>query len=244
MPTVPPPSRDAALETRIFWERFKVEIAVVFLIALLAILGFGVYRFYSDRRNSAASAFLGNARTTEDYQQVIARYPNTPAGADAYLLLAQAQRNEKKFVDSNVTLDLFIGKYPSHEFVATAQMAMAANLESMGKSDEALTKYQKIAVTYPKNFNAPLALFSQVHILKLKNQIQEARLACEKILTDYRDSFWAGEAARELRLLKPIGPSQPGARSTVPRFLAAPSPARPALQPPSASASGAKKPNP
>src|SRR6266567_2507692 len=226
MPTIPPPSRDAALETRVFWERFKVEIAAVLLIALLAIVGFGVYRFYSDRRNAAASALLGNARKTEDYQQVITRYPNTPAGADAYLLLAQAQRDEKKFADANATLEVFIAKNPDHEFVATAQMAMAANLESLGKTDEALSMYQKIASSYPKNFNAPLALFSQVHILKMKNQTQEAHLVCEKILTDYRDSFWTGEAARELRLLKPIGPSQPAARSTIPQFLAAPSPAK------------------
>ena len=224
MPTVPPPSRDAALETRVFWERFKVEIAAVLLIALLAIVGFGVYRFYSDRRNAAASALLGNARKTEDYQQVIARYPNTPAGADAYLLLAQAQRDEKKFADANATLEIFIAKNPDHEFVATARMAIAANLESTGKIDEALSMYQKIAASYPKNFNAPLALFSQVHILKLRNQTQEARLVCEKILTDYRDSFWAGEAARELRLLKPIGPPRPAARSTIPPFLVAPNP--------------------
>src|SRR5712692_2929663 len=224
MPTVPPPSRDAALETRVFWEKFKVEIAAVLLLALLAIVGFRVYRFYSDRRNSAASALLGSARSTEDYQQVIARYPDTPAGADAYLLLAHAQREEKKFADANATLEVFIAKNPDHEFVATAQMAMAANLESLGKTDEALSMYQKIAATYPKNFNAPLALFSQVHILKMKNQTQEARLVCEKILTDYRDSFWAGEAARELRLLKPIGPPRPAARSTIPPFLVAPSP--------------------
>ncbi len=226
MPTVPPPSRDAALETRVFWERFKIEIIVALLIALLAIVGFGAYRFYSDQRSSSASALLGKASKAEDYQQVIAQYPNTPAGADAYLLLAQAQRDEKKFTDANATLDLFIAKHPDHEFVATAQMAMAANLESMGKTDETLARYQKIAATYPKNFNAPLALFSQVHILKAKNQIQEARLVCEKILTDYRDSFWTSEAARELRLLKPIGPSQPAARSTIPQFLAAPSPAK------------------
>ena len=231
MPTVPPPSRDAALETRVFWERFKVEIAAVLLIALLAIVGFGVYRFYSDRRNSAASALLGSARSTEDYQQVIARYPDTPAGADAYLLLAQAQRDEKKFADANATLEVFIAKNPDHEFVATARMAMAANLESLGKTDEALSMYQKIAATYPKNFNAPLALFSQVHILKMKSQLEEARRVCEKILTDYRDSFWAGEASRELRLLKPTGSSKPAARSTIPPFLAAPSPMQTANSP-------------
>jgi len=223
MPTVQLPSRDAALETRVFWERFKVEIAAVLLIALLAIVGFGVYRFYSDRRNSAASALLGSARNTEDYQQVIARYPDTPAGADAYLLLAQAQRAERKFADANATLEVFIAKNPEHEFVATARMAMAANLESLGKTDEASSMYQKIAATYPKNFNAPLALLSQVHILKVKNQTEEARRICEKILTDYRDSFWAGEAARELRLLKPPGSSKAATRSTIPPFLAAPS---------------------
>ena len=223
MPTVPPPSRDAALETRVFWEKFKVEIAAVLLIALLAIVGFGVYRFYSDHRNSAASALLGNAKQTEGYQQVIAQYPNTPAGADAYLLLAQAQRDEKKLADANATLEVFIDKNPDHEFVATARMAMAANLESIGKTDEALSMYQKIVATYPKNFNAPLALFSQVHILKMKNQIEEARRVCEKVMTEYRDSFWAGEAARELRLLKSTGSSTPAARSTIPPFLAAPS---------------------
>jgi predicted negative regulator of RcsB-dependent stress response len=223
MPTVPPPSRDAALETRVFWEKFKVEIAAVLLIALLAIVGFGVYRFYSDRRSSAASALLGSARSTEDYQELVARYPETPAGADAYLLLAQTQRDEKKFADANATLEVFIAKHPDHEFVATARMAMAANLESLGKTDEALSMYQKIAATYPKNFNAPLALFSQIHILKMKNQTEEARRVCEKILTDYRESFWVGEAARELRLLKPTGSSKPTARPTVPPFLAAPS---------------------
>ena len=55
--------------------------------------------------------------------------------------------------------------------------------------------YQQTAASYPKSFNAPLALLSQVHLLKAKNKIEEARLVCEKILTDYRESFWSGEAA-------------------------------------------------
>jgi len=231
MPTAPPPSRDAALETRIFWERFKVEIAAVLLIALVAIIGFAGYRFYSDRRDSAASALLSGAKSTPDYQQVIARYPNTPAGAAAYLLLAEAQRNEKKFIEANATLQVFINKNPNHELATSARMAMAANLESMGKTDEALSMYQRIAASYPKSFNAPLALYSQVHLLKAKNQNEDARHVCEAILTQYRDSFWAGEAARVLRSLKPVGPSQPVATPTIPPFLAAPRPTLAAPKP-------------
>ena len=223
MPTAPPPSYDAALETRVFWERFKTEITAALIIVVLAIVGFGAYRFYSDRRAAAASALLASAKSADAYQQVIADYPNTPAAADAYLLLAEAQRKEKKFTEANTTLQVFIDKNPNHELVSTAKMAMAANLESMGKNDEALSMYQQIASTYPNSFNAPLALLSQVYLLKSRNQTEEARRVCETILTRHRESFWAGEAAQELRLLKPSASSEPAPTSTIPPFLAAPS---------------------
>jgi len=229
MPTVPPPSYDAALETRVFWERFKTEIIAALIIVVLAIVGFGAYRFYSDRRAASASALLAGAKSADVYQQVIADYPNTPAAADAYILVAEAQRKEKKFTEANTTLQVFIDKNPNHELVSTAKMAMAANLESMGKNDEALSIYQQIASIYPNSFNAPLALLSQMYLLKSKNQTEEARRVCETILTRYRESFWAGEAAQELRLLKPSASSEPAPTSTIPPFLAAPSatPAKP-----------------
>src|SRR5256885_10586374 len=222
MPTAPPPSHDAAFETIVFWERFKNEIIAVLIIIVLAVIGFTGYRFYSDRQAAAASALLASAKSAQDYQQVIDRYPKTPAGADAYLLLAEAERGEKRFAEANATLQAFITKNPNHEFVSTARMAMAANLESMGKSDEALSTYQQIASTYPNSFNAPLALLSQVYILKAKNRTEEARRICETILTQHRTSFWAGEAMQKLRLLKPSGPSEAAPASTIPPFLAAP----------------------
>jgi TolA-binding protein len=224
MPTAPPPSRDPAIETLVFWERFKNEIIGALIVVLLAVIGFTGYRFYSDRQAAAASALLASAKGAQEYQQVITRYPNTSASADAYLLLAEAERGEKRFPEANATLQAFITKNPNHEFVSTARMAMAANLESMGKSDEALSTYQQIASTYPNSFNAPLALLSQVFILKAKNRTEEARRICEAILTQHRTSFWAGQAMQELRLLKPSGPSEAAPAATIPPFLAAPGP--------------------
>ena len=239
MPTAPPPSRDAAVETRVFWERFKTEIVALLILAIIAIVGFGAYLFYTERRESAASALLGSAKTAPEFEQVIARYPTTRAGADAYLFLADAQRKERKFAEANVTLQVFVDKNPKHELITSAHMAMASNLESMGKADEALAMYQKTAAGYPNSFNAPLALLSQVHLLRAKNKIEEARLVCEKILTDYRESFWAGEAARQLRFLKPpptpvatgspVAPS--GAPGASPPLIARP-PAAPSAAPP------------
>jgi hypothetical protein len=233
MPTAPPPSRDVALETRFFWERFKNPIIAAAIVVLLGATAFTGYRFYSDRRAAAASAALASANTAQEYEQVIARYPNTPAGADAYILLAEAQRKERKFTEANKTLETFVAKYPKHELVSTAKMAMAANLDSMGKTDEALAMYQQIASAYPDSYAAPLAMLSQVYILKAKNRNDDARRICETILTQHRTSFWAGEAMQQLRLLKPITTSTPPPATvpTIPPMLA---PAAPAPQAPPA----------
>jgi tetratricopeptide (TPR) repeat protein len=228
MPTAPPPTRDAAVEARFFWERFKAQIAAVLILALLAIVGFAGYTLYWQQRESAASAALAGAKTPPELQGVMERYANTRAAANAYLLLADAQRNEKKFAEANATLQVFLGKYPQHELVTTARIAMAANLEAMGKPDEALALYQRTAASYPNSFNAPFALLSQVHLLRAKNKIEEARMICEKILTDFRESYWANEATRQLRELRPppqTAQKQPAPAAKAPPFLAPPAPA-------------------
>src|SRR5256714_6598079 len=223
MPTAPP-SSDAAVEARVFWLRFQKEITAALIIVILAIVGFAGYRFYTHWRNSTAAELLGRAKNPQDYQEVITRYSGTPAGASAYLLLAETQRNEKKFAEANASLQAFIEKYPEHDFVPTARLAMAANLESMGKNDEALSIYQQVANNYPNTYNAPLALISEVPLLKAKNRIEDARRVCEEILTKYRmpgqqaeamrddrmETVWAGEAMRQLRSLKPPEQPKPG----------------------------------
>jgi tetratricopeptide (TPR) repeat protein len=236
MPTAAPPSRDVALETRVFWERFKQPIIAVLSVMVLAAVAFTAYRFYADRRATAASVALASANTAQEYEQVIARYTNTPAAADAYILLAESQRKEKKFTEANKTLETFIAKYPKHEFLSTAKMAMAANLDSMGKTNEALVMYQQIASAYPNSYAAPLAMLSQVYILKSKNRNDDALRICETMLTQYRTSFWANEAMQQLRLLKPItmSPPPPAAAPvpTIPPMLTIP--AVPAPQAPPA----------
>ena len=137
MPIAPPPTRAAAVEANVFWLRFQKEIAAALIVAVLAMVGYAGYRFYVNHRDASAADLLGNAKSAEDYQAVIARYPGTPAGGSAYLLLAEKQRNEKKFADSNSTLQAFIEKNPEHELGPIAQLTMAANLQAMPVQDGA-----------------------------------------------------------------------------------------------------------
>lgn len=193
---------DTAPERDVFWERYKKEVMAVLIVALVAVAGYGGYRLYSDRQANVAATMLASAKTVADFQKVISDYPTTAAGGSAYLLLADAQRNEKKFNEANATLQTFLDKFPKHELAGTARLAMAGNLEAMGKNDDALTAYQRLVSGDPHGFTAPIALYSQIHLLKEKKQIEEARRVCETIMTQHRESRLAADAAYQLRSLK------------------------------------------
>jgi TolA-binding protein len=243
MPTSDSASRDPALEAQAAWFRFRREILAAVILLMLAAAGWGAYKFYSDRQESSGAGALAAAHNAGDYERVIQQYGNTAAGASAALMLAEAQRRDKKFAESNRTLQAFVDKHREHELIPTAKVAMAGNLESMGKVDEALALYKQTAASYPKTFIAPLALLSQVALLKARNQTDEARRVCETLLTQYSESYWASEAMRELRSLKPAA-SEQGPNTGVPASLARP-PEMPASAPvPAAAPSAAAPPKP
>lgn len=211
-------STDTVLETQVLWYRYRTAVIVICILALLAGAAWGGYRLYTERREAMAANALAKAKTEADYQKVIAQYPTAPAAATAYLFLAEQRRKDKKFSEANATLQAFIDKYPTHDLRGPARLTMAANLESMGKNDEALALYQRLATDDPDSYVAPTALMAQVPLLKAKNQPDEARRACETVLTKYRDRLFTGEAQAKLRLLKPPAPPT-AAPSAPPRTL-------------------------
>ena len=239
MQTASTSSPDPLLETQVFWSRYQRPIMIGVAVVLFGIAVYGAYRFYAVRRDAAAANLLANAKNAADYQKIIADYPGAGAAASAYLLLATRQREQQQFAEANGTLQKFISANPDHQLVTTAKMAMAANAESLGKVDEAVEMYRRIAADYPKNFNAPLALLAQVQLLKGKGQIEEARRVCETILTQYRDSYASMEASRYLKTLKPtsVAPVAPGLGATAP--ISAPSESAAGVASPAMSASPA-----
>jgi predicted negative regulator of RcsB-dependent stress response len=222
MPIAKEATTDPALDAQVFWYKFRNEIAILLVVAIVGIVGVAGYRFYRDRRDTTAATLFAAAKTPAAYQEVINRYGDTGAAASAYLLLADAQRKDGKYAEANATLLKFLDKFPRHELATTARMAMAANLQAMGKQDEALATYQQIASVNATSFNAPMALIEQVHILQDEGKINEARRICESIMTQYRDSYAAMEANQLLRtFLK-------SAKPEIPPVVAPPKPGAPA----------------
>ncbi|MEO6870912.1 MAG: tetratricopeptide repeat protein [Chthoniobacterales bacterium] len=213
MATVSQITHDPALETSLFWDQYKLPIIAAVVVLVLGGLGFAGYEIYAQRHATEAAAQLASAKTPQEFQQVISDYSGSPAAASAYLLLAEQQRNEKKYAEANATLHKFIDGFPKHELITTAWMGVAANLGSLGKNDEALSTYQRLVTEYPQSFNAPLALLAEVPLLKAKGQSEQARRACETIISQYRDSIVTSEALRELQKLpKASAPAAPAVK--------------------------------
>jgi predicted negative regulator of RcsB-dependent stress response len=201
-------SADPVLESHVLWDRYKTLFFIVLAVIVLGVGAWAAFRVVSDRREDAAANALAAAKNAADYQKVITQYDGTPAGESAYLFLAEDQRKEKKFEEANATLQKFVDKFPNHQLKATARMTMAANLESLGKVDEALSAYQRLATDDPQGYAAPVAMIAQARILKQKNQLEEARKVCESILTQYRESSVATEAQRQLNMMKAKEPGK------------------------------------
>ncbi|HSH37277.1 MAG TPA: tetratricopeptide repeat protein [Chthoniobacterales bacterium] len=219
MATAPTPTSTAAdplIETQVFWMRHKNTIIIAIVVLLLAIAAYGAYRFISERAEAAAATQLANAKTAADFQKVIVEHPGSNAAPSAALLLAAEQRKDGKFAEANTTLQSFIDRHPNHQLVTTAQMAIAANYDSMGRPDDALETYRRIAADHSKTFNAPLAMISQVPLLKAKGQIDEARRVCETVMTQYANSFASQEAQRYLKTLKPAASAAAAAAVSAP----------------------------
>ena len=210
MPIAKEATTDPALDAQVFWYKYRREIAILLGLAVLGIVGVTGYRIYRDRREAAAATLFSAAKTPAAYEELINQHSDTAAAASAYLLLADAQRKDGKYAEANATLEKFLEKFPRHELATTARMAMAANLQAMGKEDEAFATYQQIASANVPGFNAPMALIQQVHILQEKGKTEDARRICETIMTQYRDSYAAMEASQLLRtFLKTAKPETP-----------------------------------
>jgi len=210
MPIAKQATTDPALDAQVFWYKYQREIAILLGLAVLGIVGLAGSRLYRDRREITAATLFSAAKTPAAYEALINQHSDTAAAASAYLLLADAQRKDGKYAEANATLGKFLEKFPRHELANTARMAMAANLQAMGKDDEAFATYQQIASANVPGFNAPTALIEQVHILQEKGRTEDARRICETIMMQYRDSYAAMEASQLLRtFLKTAKPETP-----------------------------------
>ena len=190
------------LAAPVFWERYKTLILGALALVVLGLAGSAVYGALHARKLAAASSALGAAKTPEDFAKVTRDYPDTPAGADAWLLLARAQREQSDAKTAEATLRTFTDKYPKNPLAGGALLALAGDLQARGDRDGALGLFQQAADRYPKSYSAPLALLGKAELLRVMGKTDDAKRAYENLIATFPGSIAAQQAQGALRFLR------------------------------------------
>ena len=192
----------AGFDAHAFWAEHKGKITLYAALFAVALASFAIYQITTQRKLAEVQQAFAQAGTEEDFQQIVQKFPHTPAAGNAALLLAEKLRATKKYDESAAALRTLIEQYPEYPLVDGAWISLAATLEAQGKTDEALATYQQIVTKFSDRFTAPQALLAQAMILKGKGKPDEAKRIFENVKSQFPDSFFALEALQELQLLK------------------------------------------
>ena len=193
---------DAGFDPLEWWIRHKGK---VMLYGALLVGGLAIYTLYemSQRRTREASikAFAA-AGTADELRAVTSNYPNTVAGGNARLMLADTLRDEGKLDEAVTILRDFLARKGEHPLLPGAHASLAATLEQQGKLDEALAAYQQVTNNFSQSFAAPGALMATGRIFKAQGRMEEAKQAFDTVSTRFQGSAFGQQAVRQSTLVE------------------------------------------
>ncbi len=136
----------------------------------------------------ASETLLSNATNDEGLRAVISKYPNSPAGADAMLLLAASLRDSGKFAESDELYSRFTETFPTSSLGVSGLLGRAANARLANNTDAALNNYQQAAAAYPQSYGAPFALYSEIQLLLQSGKSEDAKKILQTLMSQYAGS--------------------------------------------------------
>jgi len=165
-------------------------IAGIIVIALV-VIGVTVSR---QATRIASEQALAGATDAAGWNDVISKYPNSAAAADAMLLLASSLRDAGKIEESDSLYSRFSESFPRSPIAVSGMIGRASNARVAGKPAEALNYYQQAAAANPQSYGAPFALFSQFRLLAQDGKTEEAKRIIQALANQYPLSL-AAQAA-------------------------------------------------
>jgi tetratricopeptide (TPR) repeat protein len=183
---ITPPS---ALE--LLW--FNHRNTALLSMAAVIVLGLIVLGVVASKHSSllASETLLSNATDDEGLREVIAKYPNAPAAADAMLLLASSLRDEGKIMESDDLYSRFSEAFPTSTLGVSGLLGRAANARVSKNFDAALNNYQQAGAAYPQSYGAPFALYSQIQLLLQSGKPEDAKKILQTLVSQYPGSVAA-----------------------------------------------------
>ena len=159
----------------------------LFIIVVVALCAFALIHHQNTLKGyEAAEAFTG-AKTVEDCDLVISRYPGTAAAANALLLKADLLWEQNKKSSAVDALKEFTTKDASNPLAVFALLGLGTKLDAMGESKEAQAVFERITTEFASSEAAPLAQVRLGDLLWAQGKSDEAKKAYEELAVKYPD---------------------------------------------------------
>jgi tetratricopeptide (TPR) repeat protein len=178
--------------------RIHIAIAVGILVVIAMVTGFWIQN--QETRRHEARALLVNSDNDAGWLEIIRKFPDTPAGAEAYIKLAQNAHDQQSYEDALDYYERFIEEFPMHPVRPAAEYARALCLEGLGNTDEA----EASLVAIKSEPGHPYAGGASVALARIYLQ-KDDTLAARQVLSDFiatdQSSAFLGDARQMLRTL-------------------------------------------
>jgi predicted negative regulator of RcsB-dependent stress response len=220
-------SQEAAAEDILFklWPWVEANLKRIAFVAGVIVIAVFAYQFNSYRQNGkeiVAGEALTQANMSVNGEQpvdaglkIAAEYPGTLAGQRALLQGATALFTSGKYADAQEQFQKFLDTYPDSFFAPQATLGVATSLDALGKTDLAVSAYQKAAgLTSDANVTV-VAKFSLARVDEAQGKLAEAAKLFGEISRTYGNTSLGAEAAARAvalnaRLPKPAETSTSG----------------------------------
>jgi len=163
-------------------------------IAVALFLGWTAYKNYKKSSAETASTLLFNTQAADQFQKVMAQYPDTPAGPLAVLSLGGKYFDEGQYELAQHTFLEFQQKYPQHDMYPISEMGIAQCLEATGRYPEAIDAFAKFLSAHPGHFLSSVATFGTARCYEQMGKLQEAKAVYEDYLVANPSNNWSARA--------------------------------------------------
>jgi TolA-binding protein len=179
----------------------KLLLTVLAVIVVIWSSGF-VWSWNKQQAVVRAFQMLSVANTPTQWDEIIKRYPRTPAAPQAMLALANKQYHNGAYDAAMETYRSFQKRYPKHDMALAAELGLALCREANGAITEALTDFERLLTAHPKHYLAPQAIFGKARCLEYQGDIAGAREIYENFILENEDSAWIPQAEVALNILR------------------------------------------
>jgi len=219
------------------WIEVNKKKLLIGIVAAAAVIGaYSIHQWHHGQAEAEASAALlkldrpgGAAETAPEpnaqaYLQVVAAHPGTSAAGRALLFAADAFFRDGKFAEAHTQFAVYLREYPENPLAPIAALGVAACLDSMNKTNEALAAYKDLLSRFAGSAVIAQAKLGLARLYETRDEPAQALKVYDELTRPNVQSTWSSEASmwreqllsRHPELAKTNAPAIPTVGTNVP----------------------------